>query len=44
MAKEELLLEASVGICKCAALRLEEWEEAFAWIDNVKPHEEVVVG
>ena len=45
VAKEELLLKASVGISECAALRLEEWAEAFAGCDDIEePHKEVVIG
>ncbi len=44
VAKEELLFNASVGVSECTALGQEKQAEAFDWSDDVKPHEEVIVG
>ena len=36
VAKEELLLEASIHVGECAALGLKYWVKAFARHDNIK--------
>ena len=43
VAKEEVLFKTGASISECAVLGLEEWVEAFAQHNNVKPHKEVIV-